>query len=149
MATHLADEMFRIFPELRELSSEGDEALPYVLMSNLVRFLEARSIPVLPAALIGRVLEFNFWCQQQPRGDNAGDDVLTILVVGFYEPAIESETLRGLVPQLIAKSDMVDNKDYLVRWVGQENYDRAIALYSGNDPDVGSDALNTAEPRDR
>ena len=121
--------MFRIFPELRELSSQVDKALPYALMSNLVSFLDAQSTPVLPAALIGRVQEFNLWCQQQPRGDNAGDDVLTILVVSLYEPLIESEKLRGVVPQLIAKSDMVDNKDYLVRWVGQENYDRAIALY--------------------
>jgi len=121
--------MFRLFPEVRELSSEGDEELPYVLMANLVDFLERQASPELRAGTIKRVLEFKAWCHAQPRGKDAGDDVLTILVVGFLEKVIESEKLCVLVPRLISKAELVESKDYLVTWVGQENYDRAMSLY--------------------
>jgi hypothetical protein len=130
MPTHLSDQMFRLFPELRELSSEGDEDLPYVLMLNLVGLLESQASPSLSPATIARLLEFNSWCHNQPRGVDAGNDVFTILVVGLYEKLIESDKLRYLIPKLISESDFANAKDYLVRWVGQENYDRAMALYS-------------------
>jgi hypothetical protein len=121
--------MFRLFPEVRELSSEGDEDLPYVLMGNLVDFLERQASPELPEGIIKRVLKFRAWCHAQPRAQEAGDDVLTIFVVGLLEKLIESEKLRVLVPQLISKADLVESKDYLVTWVGPENYDRAVSLY--------------------
>jgi hypothetical protein len=35
---HFADEVFRVFPEIKGMCSEGDEQLPYVLMANLVAF---------------------------------------------------------------------------------------------------------------
>jgi hypothetical protein len=125
----LASEVFRIFPEVRELSSKDDEGLPYVLMSNLVDFLEQQASPVLPAATMKRVLEFTAWCRAQPRGHDAENDILTILVVGLLEKIIESEKLRVLTPQLISKADLVESKEYLVTWVGRENYDRAMSLF--------------------
>jgi hypothetical protein len=125
----LADEMFQLFPELKGLSSEGDEELPYVLMANFIEFLEKQADPALPPETIRRLMEFNRWCQNQPRGEDAGSDVLTILAVGLLEKVLSSDKLHHLTPTLVSKSDLVNARNYLVSWVGEENYDRALALY--------------------
>ena len=126
---HLADEVFRVFPEMQGLCSEGDEQLPYVLMANLVAFLEKQADPALPLETLRRVKEFNFWCQNQPRGEDAGSDVLTIAAVGLFEKVLTSDKLHYLVPTLISKADLVKSRHYLVSWAGEENYARALALY--------------------
>jgi hypothetical protein len=126
---HLADVIFRVFPEVKGLSSKGDEQLPYVLMANFVEFLEKQADPALPPETLRRVVEFNLWCQSQPRGEDAGSDVLTILVVGLLEKALASDKLHYLVPTLISKVDLVNSRNYLVSWIGEENYGRALALY--------------------
>jgi hypothetical protein len=74
-------------------------------------------------------MEFNLWCQNQPREDDAGSDVLTILVVGLLEKVLASDKLHYLVPTLISKVDFVNSRSYLVSWVGEENFGRALALY--------------------
>jgi hypothetical protein len=129
VVTHFADEVFRIFPEVKGLCSEGDEQLPYVLMANLVAFLEKQADPALPPGTLGRVKEFNLWCQSQPRGEDAGSDALTIVVVGLFEKVLTSDKLHYLVPSLISKADLVKSRNYLVSWAGEENYGRALALY--------------------
>jgi hypothetical protein len=129
MVSHLADEMFRLFPEMKDLVSEGDDQLPYVLMSDFVHLLESKAHPELPSEILGRVLEFKLWCENQPRGADAGTDTLTIFVVGFFESVLESDKLRYLVPKLISKMDLVNGRDYLMSWVGEDNYRRALALY--------------------
>lgn len=129
MSRALAQAIFDRFPAVREFSSDGDEELLYVLMSNLVTFLESQADPSLPMDTVKRVLGFNSWCLEQPRNNDPGTDILTILCVGFYEKLIESEKLRGLITKLMSKSDLVNNREYLLSWVGRENYDRAVALY--------------------
>jgi hypothetical protein len=129
VATPLADRVFRVFPEVKGLCSEGDEQLPYVLMANLVAFLEKQADPALPLEISRRVKEFNLWCQNQPRGEDAGSDVLTIVVVGLFEKVLMSDKLHHLVPGLIAKADFLKNRQYLVSWAGEKNYARALALF--------------------
>jgi hypothetical protein len=126
---HFADEVFRVFPEVIRLCSEGDEQLPYVLMANLVAFLEKQADPTLPPEILRRVKEFNLWCQNQSRGEDSGSDALTIVVVGLFERVLASHKLHYLVPTLISKADLVESRNYLVSWVGEENYGRALALY--------------------
>jgi hypothetical protein len=126
----IADVMFRLFPESRDFSSEGDLDLPYVLIGNLVHYLESRAAPRLPDSLVDRVIEFNEWCVSQPSTSSAETDIVSMLTVSFYEPIIESATLCSLVPKLIPLEDYVRGRSYLVNWVGQENYDRALDLYS-------------------
>jgi hypothetical protein len=129
VTTRIADELFRLFPEIAAHSSEGDEHLPYVMMANLVALLGSMPSP-LSEDVVKRLMELNYWCAAQPRGSDASDDALTILVVGLFEKIVGSETLYYLAPKLISKSDMIASKDYLVQWVGQEDYDRAMALFS-------------------
>jgi hypothetical protein len=126
---HFADEVFRVFPEVKRLCSEGDQQLPYVLMANLVAFLEKQADPALPLETLRRVREFNLWCQNQPRGEDAGRDVLTIVAVGLFEKVLTSDKLHYLVPTMILRADFISSRDYLVSWAGEENYRRALALY--------------------
>jgi hypothetical protein len=129
VVTPFADEVFRIFPEVKGVCSEGDEQLPYVLMANLVAFLEKQADPALPLGIFRRVKEFNLWCQNQPRGEDAGSDILTIVVVGLFEKVLVSDKLHHLVPALIAKADLLKSRQYLVSWAGEKSHGRALALY--------------------
>jgi hypothetical protein len=125
----LAGAMLRLFPESRDFNSD-DLDLPYMLMRNLVWFLESQAKPGLPDVLINRILEFNEWCLSQPSTSSAETDILTILTVSFYEPIIGSATLCFLVPKLIPKPDFIRSREYFLAWVGSEHYERALALYS-------------------
>ncbi len=80
---HLYIEMLQRFPELQTRVSEGDDELPYLVMGYLADWLKELGDAITPA-IIERVVAFARWCESQPRGKNAGDDVLTIFVVGFY-----------------------------------------------------------------
>jgi hypothetical protein len=126
--SHLADELVRLFPEISRPNG-GTEELPYVLMANLVYFLEGQANPERRPRILDRVLEFSRWVQNQPPGKDARDDVGTIFVVGFLESVLESRTLEFLVPHLISKAELLKGRDYWVQWVGEDNYARALTLY--------------------
>jgi hypothetical protein len=129
IALDISDEVLRLFPEVSKVSSEGDQELSYVFISNLVDYLEAQADPTLSSELIQRVQEFAEWAKRQPRGKDAKNDVLTVFTVGFIEKLFESERLYRLIPKLLSKGELTNSKPYLVQWVGNENFDRALALY--------------------
>jgi hypothetical protein len=81
---HLYDEVYRRFPEVHSCLHEGDQELPYVVMGFVADWIEERSSSGLTPELIQRVVEFAKWCEEQPRGETAEDDLLTVLVVAFY-----------------------------------------------------------------
>jgi hypothetical protein len=62
-------------------------------------------------------------------GKDAGDDIYTILVVGFYENLFEAQSTRALLPRLMPLKDLTQNADYLRQWVGAENYEKALKEY--------------------
>jgi hypothetical protein len=118
------------FPEIRSRFSEGDEELPYLLMGYLADWLKELRKEALTPEIINRVIMFTRWCEEQPRGKDAGDDVLTIFTVGFFEALFDSETTRAILPKITTRDDIVTNADYLRAWVGGENYDKALKLYA-------------------
>lgn len=125
------EELSRRFPEI-EADIKDDSELPYVMMASLATWLNTRASETLTADLVGRVVSFARWCEEQPRGQDAGDDLFTILAVGFYEKLFELENARALLPTLISRSDLVANEDYLTKWVGEDCYRKALALYDTN-----------------
>jgi hypothetical protein len=129
MALEISDQVLRLFPQVKEVSSEGDEALPYVFVGNLVDYLETQADPDLSVDLIQRVQKFTAWVRVQARGKDATDDVFTIFTVGFIEKLFESRKLHPLMPKLLSKEDLITSRAYLIQWVGEENFDRALALY--------------------
>ncbi len=125
----LYDEMSRRFPEVRSSFSEGDEELPYLVMGYLADWLKTLPMEALTPELIGRLVAFTKWCEEQPRGKDAGDDLLTIMCVGFYEHLFDSDITRSLLPSLIPRESMVAGADYFRSWVGADNYDKALRCY--------------------
>jgi len=124
----LHTEMLQRFPEIHSRISEGDEELPYLLMNYLADWLKDLGDGISPT-IIKRVVEFTRWCESQPRGEDAGDDLLTILVVGFYENLFDCPATLRLLPHLISREEMARNADYFKQWVGAENYQRVLEEY--------------------
>lgn len=125
----LYDEMSRRFPEIRNSFSEGDEELPYLVMGYLADWLKRLSNEALTPALVDRLVSFTKWCEAQPSSKDAGDDLLTILCVSFYEPLFDSDVARQLLPSFIPRDDLISSADYFRSWVGADNYDKALKCY--------------------
>jgi hypothetical protein len=128
----LVDEIVRRFPEMRPHLSEGDEDLPYLVMNELADWLKSLLRKAFTPILTQRLKSFADWCEDQPRGDSAADDLLTIFVVGFFEHLFDSEKTRSLVPNFMPRERYIENAEYLIQWVGKENYDRVLEYYKGS-----------------
>ncbi|MFA5192586.1 MAG: hypothetical protein WC740_17905 [Verrucomicrobiia bacterium] len=128
---NLYGEMSKRFPEVSDAIQQYED-LPYVLMGQLASWVAKKKPQELTPELISRIVEFAKWCEEQPRDETAEDDLFTILVVGFYESLFKSDTTRLLLPKLILREDIVYNAEYIKTWVGEENYNKALALYGSN-----------------
>ena len=128
---YLYDEVLRRFPEARTKFnfSESDVELPYNVMHDLADWLQRLPPEALTPELVDRLVSFTRWCEQQPRGKDAGDDVLTILRVGFYESLFDSEVTRALLPRFIPRDEFIASADDFRQWVGAENYEKARKCY--------------------
>jgi hypothetical protein len=124
----LEAEMSQRFPELAPEIAEHHD-LPYIIMSDLARWLETVSDSAVPAAL-ERVRSFVTWCEQQPRSEDAGEDIFTILVIGFFEKLLESDAIRRFVPVFLTRDDLEHDPAYWKTWVGEENYARALEQFN-------------------
>jgi len=124
----LSDELIKRFPEIVE-SVREDEELPYILMSHLFDWVEGECKKGLSGDLIRRIIEFRDWCVSFPRGETAENDLLTIYTVGFYEKLFESEAALDLLPRVTSKEDIENNKKYLVTWIGEDNYKKALKRF--------------------
>lgn len=127
MIIELYVEMCDRFPEIVSRIHPGDAELPSMLMHHLAGWL--KEMPAISPSVTKRVVEFCRWCEAQPRGEEASDDLLTNLVVSFYEPLFEFASTRALLPKLIPPEDLAANAEYLRRWVGSENYEEARKRY--------------------
>jgi hypothetical protein len=125
----LADELFALFPELQKRVSTNDETSSYLLMATFIAYLEELSDQGISEAILKRIIEFNSWCIAQPRGD-ADDDMYTILVVGLYEKIIRSDRLYKLIAQLVSRDDFVSAREYLLKWIDEKHYLRALESYA-------------------
>ena len=126
----LRDEIIRRFPEISpRLYGGDDEDSPYVLMYLVVSWLKGLSPCDLRPEVVRRVVDFGKWCEPQPRGESAKDDILTIWVVGFLEELFGSDVTRPLIPHLVPKETLITNAEYLKTWVGPDDYQSALGEY--------------------
>ena len=122
---HLYDEVLRRFPEVASYVSDGDEELPYLVVGYITDWL--LSIELDPPT-VQRVVDFDRWCMDQPRGDTAADDIMTIEVVALREKLFEHDKLLPIVPKLMTHEELLQNRDYLTSWVGADRYQAALRL---------------------
>jgi hypothetical protein len=123
---NLYDQLLMRFPEIEsDLREAGDDA-PYLVVGYLVDWLDAKGQNGIDEGTIQRLVEFVRWCESQPRGETCSDDIWTFLVVAFYENLFHHEHTKWLIPRLLSKKDVEQNKDYFITWVGKENYEEAM-----------------------
>jgi hypothetical protein len=125
----LFDEVLQRFPELAAQVNEGDEDLPYVVVGYIAEWLLSVE---LDSATIQRVVDFDRWCMQQPRGQTAADDIMTIEVVGLQEELFRHDKLLPVVTKLISREVLQANKEYFSQWVGADRYQAAWRFACGN-----------------
>jgi hypothetical protein len=125
----LFDEVLRRFPEVAAEVFEGDEDEPYLVVGYIAKWLLSVD---LDSATIQRVVDFDRWCMQQPRGQTADDDILTIEAVGFQEELFRYDKLLPLVTKLISREELQANREYFSQWVGEDRYQAAWRLACGN-----------------
>jgi hypothetical protein len=125
----LADELMRRFPEIRPCVAEYDLELPYMMMYYVSEWVAEQARAGMDAKTVQRVVDFAEWCESQPEGKDASDDIFTIYVVGFYEDMFENEETRKLIPKLTTRQNLLENREYLVPWVGQDAYEKALQLF--------------------
>ncbi|MCA9403330.1 MAG: hypothetical protein KC897_06075 [Candidatus Omnitrophica bacterium] len=134
----LTTELLTRFPELRSRVVDGDEGLPYQMMNHLFDWVleemrAQRLVDVSP-----RVVDFTEWCEDQPPGKDAGDDIATVYTVGFYEKLFEHPETRPLVTRLTTRENLQQpqTRDYLIGAVGQEAYDATLLEFDKLPPSV-------------
>lgn len=121
----LYDEVCKRFPEAQGIFS-GNEDLPYVVLGLLADWLGTLEESKLTPEMIQRIVDLDDWSIKQPRGETAADDIVTIWIVAFYEKLFEHEKLRHIIPKFSTKEDLLQNRDYLITWVGKDNYEAAL-----------------------
>ena len=125
---HLYDEVLRRFPEVASYVWEGYEELPYLVVGYIADWLLTVAKPDLAPSVVERVVDFDRWCMEHPRGETAAYDVMTIEVVALREKLFEHDELLPLIPHLMSHEELLENRDYLVTWVGADRYNAALRL---------------------
>jgi hypothetical protein len=127
----LVDEIVRRFPEVAPQVDPDDGRLPYLMVNYVVEWLLTVAKPALDPEVVERVLDFDRWCMSQPRGQSADDDIWTVAVVALREKLFFYDELLPLVPRLMPREELLENRDYLIQWVGRERYEAALRLSGG------------------
>jgi hypothetical protein len=125
----LSEEVYRRFPEIARGSFDRDPDLSYEVIGDLVHWLRGQQPPAESPDLLKRITAFNQWCLEQPRGRTAADDVFTILVVAFWEAVMQHDETRDWITYLVPKEELLHGRDYFIQWLGQREFDLAVAAY--------------------
>ena len=123
---NFSEEILRRFPEVWEIVHDGDEELPYLMVRHIAEWLARVAKRGFDQGLIKRLVEFNQWCAEHPKGKSAEDDVWTIYLVGFLEKLFEDDALVSLIGRLMVREDLERNREYFVSWVGKDRYELAM-----------------------
>ena len=126
---YLYNEVIKRFPEMSSHLDDEDKDLPYLIMGYLADWIKKFKSSEITPELTNRIVYFAQWCEEQPQGETAEDDLYTVLVVAFYEALFTSESTRFLIPKLMSKQEILKNKEYFKIWVGEDNYNLALEKY--------------------
>ena len=128
MQNRVYEEMLVRFPEIAGPLEENAD-LPYLQMHELGNWLEQFAQDGIPAAVIKRVTDLWQWAQQQPSGQDASDDIPTIVAVGLIEKLFRSSATRVLLPHLLTEEALIRGASYFKQWVGEDDYHKAWELF--------------------
>jgi hypothetical protein len=92
-----------MLPELLDVIREAEN--PYLLWIDLRFAFEDAYREPRKRSLIKRIYAFADWCEQQPRGDTAADDLLTCVTVCFYEHIIQIPDAAADMPNWFTEAE--------------------------------------------
>lgn len=130
VAAEIFEKIIEIFPDFKTFIDEDIRDLSYVTMGYLADYIETFPDPANNPTMISRVKAFSNWSLNHSRGIDAGDDILTIFVVGFLEKLFESPKLSTLVSKILTREELEANKDYWITWVGAASYAQTLAAFA-------------------
>ncbi len=129
----LTDEILKRFPELRDNilfdQDEWDYLGGYSSMGELVDWVIEESKKGVTKQLINRIKDFTNWCDNQPRGASASDDILTIHQVAFFEDLCQDKNTHVLIRELADKDLFIAGKAYYIDRIGQDNYEQILETF--------------------
>ena len=128
---HLYDKVLRQFPEVAAYVSEHNADLPYLVVGAVADWLESVTELEVDPAIVQRIVDFDRWCLAQPRGETADDDIMTIEIVALRERLFKHDKLLALVPKIMTREELLQNRKCLTVWVGADRYQAALRLCGG------------------
>jgi len=119
------------FPELRQefdynlTFSDGEPDTPYQIWSQLlIAFNDAYERSPRDDALIRRIYEYAFWCAEDaPRGQTAGDDLLTCVCVCFFEHIPQRPLPRADMPRWFMYEDLIGMEQIFRYFLSDQEFD--------------------------
>ena len=80
--------------------------------------------------LIRRIYDFASWCIEQPRSDDARDDLFTCVVVCFYEDIPKNKAAREDMPRWFTLEDVRQNKKVFSYHLSAAEYEDLLTLFT-------------------
>ena len=117
-------EAFERFPEFRGLLQEEKSA--YLFHGEMAERLY-RAYLDREEDLIRRIYDYAKWCQDAPRGQDASDDLLTIITVSFFEHLPRHGEVRRDIGRWLAKKDVEGMKPVFLYHGTEEQFDEMLA----------------------
>lgn len=139
----LYEKIIEVFPEISNRAYifgdciEDSISEPYVMMDMIADWLKSDDVNCQDKSVIKRVVAFKEWCMEEEPGESAEDDLWTMYTVALFEHLFESPKTRCLIPYLASRAELIADREYLVRWVDQVNYDAVLNLRW---PDQGAES---------
>ena len=116
-----------LFPELEKEVGEAEN--PYLLWFELRAIFEYAYGPPWNESLIKRVYEYAYWCESQPRGQTAEDDLLTVVAVCFYEHLPEHPAARADMPRWFTRDEIMAMKSLFCYRISESDFAELLKLF--------------------
>jgi len=124
-------EAIKRLPELRQVIASAESVM--TLWHELQDAFEQAYRAHPPAeSLIAGIYSFADWCLEAPRGDDAGHDPFSALIVTFYEGIPRCRPARDDMPRWFRYSEVAQNRTVFSYLIGDQEYDELVSYMAKN-----------------
>lgn len=114
------------FPELEDPDKIES---PYSLWLELLEVFEEAYQPPRNEEMIKRIYAYAEWCETQPRGIKAEDDLATCVCVCFYEHIPDNQYSLEDMPRWFSRSEVLLMEEVFSYHVGKEGFKKILEIY--------------------
>ncbi len=127
MKTAWLDEAHRRFGDREDVFQYVES--PYGLWANLHDVFKAAYTYPYNEADIRAIYEYFDWCCQQPRGETAADDLVTVVAVSFTEHIPQIPAAVRDLPRWFKLDEILEMRQILSYHVGEQGFQSLIEAY--------------------